>query len=403
MEKKIVIVGIGPGDDLNLTLKAREALLRAELLIGAPRMLEAFGTAESEKYACISPEKIAEYIDKSAYTLIAVLMSGDAGFYSGAKKLIPLLAHYKVETLPGIASLQYLCAKLNISWDDVHVASAHGRRVNIAAHVALAKRTFFLTGGETSAQSLCAALEDCGMGDARVTVGSRLSYSDERIVAATAKEAAEQSFDPLSVVLVEQVSAPRWPYATGAIPDELFIRGDVPMTKADVRLASIARLRLKDGDTVYDIGAGTGSVAVETALAIPNGRVFAIECDAAALLLIEKNRRAFGAYNIEIKAGEAPKALNDLPVPDAVFIGGSGGSLEAIFRAVLAKNPRVRMVINAITLETLARSTALMEEAGFEETEAVQLGVARVKKAGSSHMLLAQNPVFILSGRGVKR
>lgn len=400
MHKTVHVVGIGPGSRDCLTLRAQDAIRCAGLLIGAERMLDLFADIPAEKCACISPGEIADSILQSGQERVAVLMSGDVGFFSGAKKLISLLDGYEVECIPGISSLQYLCARLRIPWEDIYVVSAHGRPVNIAAQAAARPRTFFLTGGETDAQSLCRALADCGMGDARVTIGSGLSYPDEEILVTTAAQAAEQSFDALSVVLVERRSVPRWGYATGGIPDELFLRGDAPMTKAEARCVSLSKLGLRDGDTVYDVGAGTGSVSVEAALAIPGGRVFAIERDQAAVDLIKTNRRAFGARNIELVEGEAPEALSALPAPDAVFIGGSGGNLSDILRAVLLKNPRVRVVINAVTLETLEKSMALMQTMGFEETDVIQLSVSRAKRAGASHMLLAQNPVFIISGRG---
>ncbi len=400
MTKRISIIGIGPGSEDLLTIRAHQRIREAELLIGAERMLEPFEDLTCGKLVAISPETIAEHIRNSGFSRICVLMSGDTGFYSGAKKLYPLLTGEDMETICGISSLQALAARLSIPWEDIYPASAHGRSMNIAAFAAAHEKTFFLAGGETTPQSLCAVLIRCGMGDTQVTVASRLSYDDESIVTGTASQLAVQEFHPLSCVLVQRVSPPLWGYATGGIDDSLFIRGEVPMTKAEVRCLSIAKLRLHREDTVYDIGAGTGSVAVEMAMAASMGSVWAIERNVEALELIARNREAFGAWNIAIAEGEAPEALEGLPAPDAAFIGGSGGRLEPILQALLAKNPRIRVVITAITVETLADSVRMLERLGFTEVDITQLAVSRTRKAGARHMLTALNPVFIISGQG---
>ncbi len=400
MTKHISIIGIGPGGEDLLTFRAHQRIREAELLIGAQRMLEPFEGLACGKLTAISPETITEHIRNSGYSRICVLMSGDTGFYSGAKKLYPLLSGEDVETICGISSLQVLAARLSIPWEDIHPASAHGRNMNIAAFAATHEKAFFLTGGATTPQSLCAVLARCGMGDAGVTVASRLSYEDESIVTGTADQLAGQEFQPLSCVLVQRVSPPLWGFATGGIDDSLFIRGEVPMTKAEVRCLSIAKLRLHREDTVYDIGTGTGSVAVEMAMAASMGSVWAIERNAEALELIARNREAFGAWNIAIVEGEAPLALEGLPAPDAAFIGGSGGRLESILQSLLTKNPRIRVVINAITVETLADSVRMLERLGFTDVDVTQLAVSRARKAGASHMLTALNPVFIINGQG---
>lgn len=400
MAKRINIVGTGPGGRAFLTLGGLAAVERAGLLIGAPRLLEAFPEASCEKRACVSVEEVARHVRESGQEHICVLVSGDAGFYSAAKKLWPLLSEYEVETVPGVSSLQYLCAKLRISWEDIPGISAHGRQVNVAAHAARHARVFFLTGGEMTAQSLCVALAACGMGDARVTVGSRLSYPDESIVTDTAANLATRSFDSLAAVLVERASPPRWGWATGGIPDSLFLRGDVPMTKAEVRCVAVAKLRVGPEDVIYDVGAGTGSVSVELALAAVNGRVYAVERDAEALELLARNREAFGAHNIQLVPGEAPEALENLPPPAAVFIGGSGGRLGDILRAALDKNPGVRVAITAVSLETPGQAVGLLEELNFKNIDVVQISVSRGKATGGHWLMQARNPICIVSGQG---
>lgn len=172
------------------------------------------------------------------------------------------------------------------------------------------------------------------------------------------------------------------------------------MTKEEVRSAVLGKLRIAPGDTLWDVGAGTGSVAVGMALLAPEGRVFAVEQKEEACCLIRQNARRFGAGNITVVQGTAPAVLADLPAPEKVFVGGSGGSLEAILEAALAKNPKVQVVIAAVTLETLAQAAAALSHLPFGEAETVQLTVARAQKAGRYHLLTGQNPVFLLSGEG---
>ena len=172
------------------------------------------------------------------------------------------------------------------------------------------------------------------------------------------------------------------------------------MTKEAVRTFSVSKLALEDNSVVWDIGAGTGSVSCEIALRVRYGRVYAVEKDPAALALLEEHKKKFGLYNMEIIRGSAPGALRDLPKPDRVFIGGAGGSLEEILRVTLEKNPRIALVINAVTLETLGLLTPLLGDARFVAAEIVQLSAAKAEKAGSCHLMRGSNPVYIFSGRG---
>ena len=402
MEKQITIIGVGPGSVEHLTSEALLAVRQAKLLIGARRLLESFDHPPEQKFEAILADEIAEIIQNSRYDQICVLMSGDPGFYSGTKRLYPFLKGHRVRVLCGIGSLQYLCAQIPIPWDDVFPVSAHGRKVNISALAAAHEKTFFLTGGGTTVQSLCCELTQNGLGNFLVTAGSRLSYPDERMVMGLASQLAEAEFDPLSAVLVQRTALPLWPYTTGGIPDNLFLRGTVPMTKEEVRAVTLSKLRVQKDDILYDIGAGTGSVSVEMALTAPMGQVYAIERNPEALDLIAQNRLKFGAFAIQIVAGSAPEVLEELPAPTAVFIGGSSGKLEPILRALMQKNPRVRVVINAVTVETLEKSLRLLSQLGFQGTQAVQLAVTRTECIGKSHLMRAQNPVFLISGQGAE-
>jgi precorrin-6Y C5,15-methyltransferase (decarboxylating) len=259
--------------------------------------------------------------------------------------------------------------------------------------------TFCLTGN--NAASLGEALCDAGYAGLRVHTGENLGLPEERVRTITAEELSRSNLPPMSVLIV--VNDDPDDRIRFGLPDTAFARSvgptvrSIPMTKSEVRALSLAKLAPKPGDICYDIGAGTGSVTVEMALAAYRGRVYAIERQPDALPLIRKNLRGFHLGNVTVIEGEAPEALAELPPPDAVFIGGSGGHIGEIISVIQAKNPQVRLVVTAITLETAAAVLA-----AFPQAELTQLSTARTKKAGESHLLTAQNPVMVISVGGTQ-
>lgn len=178
--------------------------------------------------------------------------------------------------------------------------------------------------------------------------------------------------------------------------DEWFIRGDVPMTKSEVRAVSVSKLELPCDGVLYDVGAGTGSVAIEASRLLTEGRVYAVERNPEALSLIAENRARFQADNVTVVCGEAPKALEGLERPSHVFLGGSGGQMEKILKEILERNPAVRIVANVIALESLCEILNLAGRYGLE-TEVVSVQVARARKTGAYHLMQGQNPVYVIA------
>ena len=172
------------------------------------------------------------------------------------------------------------------------------------------------------------------------------------------------------------------------------------MTKQEVRAVALAKLRLTATDTVWDVGAGTGSVSIEAALVARAGSVWAVERNAAGVRLIRENAGAFGCGNVHAVPGVAPEVLTKLPVPDAVFVGGSAGELPSIVEAALEKNSQVRLCVPCVTVETLTEACALLSGSRFKGFEACQVSAARAEAVGSHHLMKAQNPVFLVSARG---
>lgn len=406
--RKVTIIGVGPGNPDLLSRAALDAIDIANVVIGAHRALVGIDVppdvvrCELVKTADI----VAALTDAASWQRAVVVMTGDVGLFSGARRLVEALsgdAQVDVRVIPGISSASYLAARLARPWQDWRFASAHGVACDIVAEAERSGELFLVTSGGEDPSRLSGELVQAGFGDACVTVAERLSYPDERITCATASEIAGQTFDDLNVMLIEfagDAASSRWPYASSGIPDELFIRGDVPMTKQEVRAVALAKLRLTATDTVWDVGAGTGSVSIEAALVARAGSVWAVERNAAGVRLIRENADAFGCGNVHAVPGVAPEALAKLPVPDAVFVGGSAGELPSIVEAALEKNSQVRLCVPCVTVETLTEACALLSGSRFKGFEACQVSAARAEAVGSHHLMKAQNPVFLVSARG---
>ncbi len=395
-EKQVALVGIGMGNVGTRTLAMEQALQQADCLIGAKRMLESVDTSGKRVYTAIAAGEIAALIRQTGdCRKFAVLLSGDTGFYSGAQSLLrELPEEIHVEVLPGIGSLSYFCARLHRPWETVRAVSLHGRNCDLVREVRQNDAVFTLLGGKDGAQQALRRLQKAGFGQLRAHVGQHLGYPDEKIISGYIDELEKNDYDPLSVLLIENPHAGQ-AIMTHGLPDEAFDRDAVPMTKAEVRSVSLSKLRLTRDAVVYDIGAGSGSVAVECALQIPGGMVYAIEKKENAVDLILRNREKFRVSNLEVVQGEAPEALQALPAPTHAFIGGSSGNLREIVALLLEKNPAVRIVANAITLETVAELTALLPE--FSQVDVAEVAVSKGRSLGRYHLMTAQNPVYIVT------
>lgn len=415
-KQKIILAGIGPGSVGMMTEKVRQAVAESDCLIGAQRMLdcvrlleETEGASSGEKrekagFAEYDPERILDLIRSGPeYRQITVLFSGDTGFYSGSRNLYRKLREElggentdtEIEIIPGISSVSMLAARLGVSWEDAALVSMHGRDAELVHTVSRNRKTFVLLGGKDAGRHLLMRLREFRMDQVEICAGLRLSCPDEKILCGAPNQLDDADLDGLCVVLIRN---PDPLNSRGMhLPDRAFIRGKVPMTKEAVRAVSIAKLRLTEDAVVYDIGAGTGSVSVEAALSCRRIRVYAVEQKEEALELIDRNRKKFRTDAVYPVAGRAPEILSELEKPTHVFVGGSGGKLKEILRAVFRKNPKVRIVINAVSLETLREAMEAAEEGLLPHPEITQITAADSRLLGGYHMMTGQNPVYIIS------
>lgn len=394
----VTLIGMGSGQPENLTLQGLAALRQADLILGARRLLAVLPAGCTEnRAAAYRPDEVAELLQTSGAENAVLVYSGDTGFYSGASSMMEKLEALGVRArvLPGLSSIQLLAAALGRPWQGWNLVSAHGRTCDPVAECMQGRPTFFLTGGSEDPATLCAQLAAEGFGDVQGVVGQCLGTPEEKLFRGSVKELAAGRFNSLSVLLVE--AAEVLPRRAPGLPDKAFERGDVPMTKQEVRAAVLAKLAVRPEDILWDVGAGTGSVSVELALAAPRGRVYAVECRPEGCALIKANREKFRTRNLVLVEGLAPDALSDLPAPDAVFIGGSKGSLAAIVDAALDKNPDARICVSAIALETLSAAVAALTAKG-RTVQVSQIAVSRAKAVGGLHLMMAQNPIYLITG-----
>ena len=401
-KQQVAVVGIGPGSREAMTGEVLNALTHADCIIGAKRMVEAVAGGHQTVHHAIVPEAIAGFIrEHREYSRFVVAMSGDAGFFSGTKKLLPMLENCDVTVLPGLSSMAYLCARLGTSYEDVLPISIHGRDHDIIPDVRRNERVFALVGGENGMGNLCRELTAAGLGSVKISVGEKLSYPDEQITIGTAECLKDHKFQSLSVALIENESADM--VVTHGLSDEAFIRIEsIPMTKSEVRAVCLSKLRLTEKAVAWDVGAGTGSVAIELALQARKGSIYAIERKEAAVDLLYENCRKFGVDNLTVVPGIAPDACIDLPAPTHAFIGGSSGNMKEIITLLLQKNPNVRIVATAIALESVGELTECMKHFRFDFAEVVSMTVARNRKSGPYNLMTGQNPIYIFTMQGGK-
>lgn len=407
----IYLIGIGMGGEEQLTGQAIDCLTASQAVMGAERMLKGVFPYTEGKPVLSSyrPSEMVQWLYGMSWDEAALVLSGDTGFYSGAQAAADAFEAegWDVAYVPGISSLSYFCARLGKNWQDVHTLSLHGRDGDVPSFIRQYKNTFILLGGQLTLGALCRILVSSGLGQVFVSAGENFSYDNERIIwnmtpAELIMEDESNPFGGLACVLVENPQAQEGALYPEPMPsDRDFIRGRVPMTKETVRRLVLEKLRIGDGAICVDIGAGTGSVAVEMGLALrkrcSGGQVYAIEKKQEALELIEANVRKFHGHweGFHIIGGEAPQALEGIEAPTHAFIGGSGGRMRAIISRLLQMNPSVRIAATAISLETVSELLSCMEGFGFQETELLQVMAAPVELLGGYHMPMAQNPVYI--------
>ncbi len=419
----ILLAGIGMGNADCMTGAVAEAIKNADILLGARRMIEKYD-AKIDKKPYYLADQIIPYLHEfyennvkfsdvnseqnSDIINVLVLFSGDTGFYSGSQKLYAAIKNEiatgklnaDVSVLPGISSVSYMAAAIGETYSDAFICSIHGVKLsNITSRLSHHAKTFMLTSGVKDVNMLGRLLsedEKYGLQNSIITVGYQLSYPDEKIMQLSPQECMQLQQEGLYICMIKNPD-PAAKNVTPHIKDEEFIREKVPMTKEEIRHISICKLHLKSDSVLYDVGSGTGSIAVEAASLSDDIEVYAIEQKENAIQLITQNKEKFGLDNIHVVGAKAPDGLDELPTPTHAFIGGSGGNLKGIIESLKAKNPHIRIVINAISMETICEIKEILSAYDVKNEDIVQMQVSRSKQIGHYHLMQAENPVWICS------
>lgn len=408
---RITLAGIGMGNPDCLTKEVERAIAEADILLGADRMIAGY-QPKIEKMPYYTSEQIIPYLEKMSKGTVGrddiktvILFSGDTGFYSGCQKLYDALLRAvndgrlqaDVTVMPGISSVAYLAACMGENYQDAVICSMHGKELpDLAKKIRKGKKLFLLMSGLKDVHKLGKLLLNTGLTECTVTAGYQLSYPEQRIMELRPEECMQLQEDGLYICCIKNPDPERKTLTHGRKDGE-FIRDKVPMTKEEVREVSICKLKLYEGAVVYDIGSGTGSVAAEIAGLSDEIKVFAVEYKEEAVSLIAQNKEKFGLDNIEIVSGKAPDGLEELPVPTHAFIGGSSGQMKEILSALYQKNSQMRVVINAISLETICEIKEVLSAFPIQNEDVVQIQASRAKRVGTYHLMQAENPVWICS------
>jgi precorrin-6Y C5,15-methyltransferase (decarboxylating) len=393
--KLVSVIGVGMGNPENMTIEARRAIDAADVIIGSQKVVEQLELKE-EKDAFFEnrSEKIKVFIDNSKYSNYAVVFSGDVCFFSNGKKLLDILDErlYDIRCFQGVSSVAYFASKIGVSWGNTHIVNVRGLEDNIASVVRRNKRVFALT--NDNAAKICSVLNARGLGNVNVCVAQRLSFKDEKITSGYACELIDADFDKQTILYIEN----KFAYdGYISIESDEFVRGNSSVLSKEIRACAMSELALKTDDICYDIGAGNGSMSVEMALAAYKGKVYAVELNSLGTQLILDNCEKFQVDNVYITKGKVNEAVAELPKPDAVFIGNSGGFMNVALDTVLNKGDDIRVVVAAFSLEELNKTTTIFAERGMEYVKIKQLSVASCHSEKDSK-LNADTPVFLVSG-----
>jgi precorrin-6Y C5,15-methyltransferase (decarboxylating) len=408
--KPISVIGMGLSPD-DLTSKHLELIKQADILIGGKRHLDHFKNLPAQKRDITKNLKkiitfIKDKIENSATDLsIVVLASGDPLYFGIGSLLIRSIGADMVNIYPNITSVAAVFARIKEPWHDVQVISMHGREQKTALLSALAnkEKIALFTDSNNNPAMVAKLLLENNCSDFKMCVLEQLGTSSEHVEWYEPSNAAEKIFSEPNMVVVKRkpvdmdVEVAKRPWL--GMPDSSFDHKDGLITKAEVRAVVISKLRLMPDSILWDLGAGSGSVSIESSCFITTGLIFALEQHKERIIQIKNNKNRYNVKNLEIIHTKLPLGLENLPQPDRIFIGGGGRDLEKIINAAssrLKKNGII--VINTILIQNIEAALQSLKKTGFK-TDFIQIQVNNRKNMPWGERLESQNPVWIITGK----
>ena len=404
---KVPVIGIGPDGLAGLTARSRELLLGAEIVFGSEMALRLLPELSAER--AVIGANLPDVVERLRALLgrkrIALVATGDPLFYGTARYLCEKAGSEHFEVMPHVSSMQLAFARIKESWEEAFLTDLAARPLEDALDKIRTSETVGLfTSEQYQPGRVCAELLGRGIDYFTAYVCENLGGKDERITRGELADIRDMRFDPLNILILKRKpNRPDRPRAARlrrfGNPDEVFAQTRPKtglITQAEVRSIALSQLDLHPGDVFWDVGAGSGSVAIEAAGLVAPGPAFAIEQDPADYHLMMANAETFGVSNLKPIAGTAPEVFTRLPAPDAIFVGGNGGEVARLLEACFAAlRPGGRLVTNVGTIEMLTATYAVMKRLGGG-VEAILINLSRGVEQLESLRFEAVNPTFLL-------
>lgn len=410
-DTKIAVIGVGGDGAAGLSTRSRGLLADADIVFGSDSTLDLFPDLKAQRNRIGAD--LQEIVDAVKANLgrkkMVVVASGDPLFYGVARYLCDRVGKDHFEVVPHVSSMQLAFARVKESWEEAYLTDLGTRDMDdVIDRIRIAETVGLFTSEQYGPPQIARGLLARGIDYFRAYVCENLGGPDERVTQGELSDIAVMEFDPLNVMILRRKpNRPDVPRAERKLmrfgnPDEVFAQSRPKsglITQAEVRALALAQMDLQPGAVMWDVGAGSGSVAIEAAQLVAPGVVYAIEQEAPDYHLIVANMEAFGVKNVKPVFGMAPAVFHDLPHPDAIFIGGNGGEVARLLEASFAAlRPGGRLVVNVGTIEMLSAVYAVMKSL----TSSVQLHLINISRGVEQLETLrfeAVNPTFLLTIR----
>lgn len=408
-EERVFVIGVGNDGLSGLTERARQILRNADLVLGSEPALKLVPELSAERFRIgPNPQEIVATLESSfGKKKMVVLASGDPLFYGVARYLCDRLGKDRFEVLPHVSSMQLAFARVKESWEEAFLTNLATHSLQqVLDRIRIAEIVGLFTSEQDDPPTIARQLLARGLNYFRAFVCENLGGPDERVTQGELGDIAEMEFSPLNVMILKrkpgqpdrQALASR--FRRFGNPDDCFAQTRPKsglITQVEVRAVALAELDVQPTSVVWDIGAGSGSVAIEAAQLAPLGMVYAIEQDAADYHLILGNAETFGVHNVKAVHGTAPAVFDGLPAPDAIFVGGTGREVTRVIQASFAAlRPGGRLAVNLATLESLHAAHSTLKSLA-ETVRVLLVNIARGTEQLETLRFDAVNPTFLLS------